>query len=181
MLRYLPAGELSPWFPQGLTPGFGVVFVGGAGSGKSRTALRWGSTTLGPCLFLSLEMSSLTAAMSAQSCGADLSRLHISHERQISAIRAACQQIDARSIVLDSVQKSPDLLSPLAELAQDLGLILIAISRVNSHGGTHGGTSTDHELDATLFFSPGKPGFVKVRARKNRLAPPHVAELPLSK
>lgn len=179
--RGIHAGELAPLFPDGVPRKSLILFIGGPGAGKSRTAMRLGSR-LGHCAVASLEMPRALCRESARSCGADLRRLYIAES--LDAAEEAAREVHCTALLLDSAQASGRVdrraihrVQSWARATNGIGLV---ISQINRDGQAAGGPALVHEVDAVVTLKNRGDGTAEAHTRqKNRYAPPASVVLPL--
>lgn len=159
-----------------------VIVWGRGGSGKSRVTLRWASGLSqaldSRALIMSLEMASPLCAFTAQSAGADISRLDIS-ESIVEPSR------DHRVIVLDSLTILSDdqaklVAAKLKSWTEATGGIALVIVQVLKSGEYAGRGWVRHWPDYEFRTSPAKKvKGARVSVLKSRYCPLDSVVVPL--
>jgi predicted ATP-dependent serine protease len=144
---------------------------GPAGSGKSRSVLRWATTTGADCYCLTLEMAPALCRSVAVQCGADLRRLFLSDKWRGWEKRIGRR----RRLVVDSVNMVDDprdFAESVHEWTNCTGAVAWLIARETRRGDARGGSDLDHAADGVMRVTAGpEPGTALCTVHKRRLAP----------
>lgn len=200
-LQYLNAVQTAviPRIPSGMAEldrvlggGFvqgGVILIGGdPGIGKStlllQTLAHLAAQNYPDLLYVSGEESAQQIALRAHRLGIQDVAVQIFAEIQLEKIREACQQTQAKVVVIDSIQtiytellqSSPGSVSQVRECAVELtryakqhGTIMILIGHVTKEGTLAGPRILEHIVDTVLYFEGDTQStFRLIRAFKNR-------------
>lgn len=171
--------ELDAVLSGGLVRPSSATIFGKAGSGKSRSAVRW-ATHLGSTLLVSLEMPKKLAGYSAKSARAELANLHITESETDWQSKAA--KVKAGTVVLDSFHysrkqrvlkgtKVPLICHELGEWTKQTGGIALLISHQNAKGRASGETHIEHWPDYLFKFEAHGKGESKIIVQKSRYCP----------
>lgn len=152
-------------------PGTLTAF-GKAGSGKSRSCLRW-ATHIGRTLLVSLEMPTKLSVLSAKNARANLKNLYITESE--NGFENEADKIDADIIVFDSYnysrRKAKVLLEDLKEWANAVDGIVLLICHQNKKGSIKGTTDAEHWPDYLFKFAKSGHSEAKILIEKARYAP----------
>ena len=167
----VPTGDsiLDKLLMGGIVEGATVLLWGKGGSGKSRLALRW-SSHIGTSQIWSLEMAGALTAFSAQSAGADMSKLII--EEQITPMSELY-----KVIVLDSLSELPPetgqrLCAELKTWAKRTKTIVFVIVHITKGGEYAGRGWIRHWPDYEFRVSQArKVAGTRVSVLKSRFSP----------
>ncbi len=159
-------------------PSTSTVF-GRAGTGKSRSTIRW-ATNLGPTLLISLEMPSKLAVHSAKSARANLASLYLTESENDWEEEA--DRIKARVVVFDSFHysqkqkvikgtKTPVICHELSTWAKARDGIVFMICHSNKKNEVSGTTAVEHWPDYLFRFAKQGASEAKVTLPKARYCP----------
>lgn len=152
-------------------PGTLTAF-GKAGSGKSRSCLRW-ATHIGKTLLISLEMPTKLSVLSAKNARANLKNLYITESEHGFASEA--EKIDADILIFDSYnysrRKPKILLEDLKDWANAVNGIVLLICHQNKKGVVKGTTDAEHWPDYLMKFTKSGNSEAKILIEKARYAP----------
>lgn len=171
----------------GLVPGSLVLVGGEPGIGKSTLLLQCAARleAMGvPTLYASGEESVEQVRLRADRVREDAAAVHVLPEVRIDSITSAARSLEARVLVVDSIQTtySDDLegapgnvgqvrecAAQLMRFAKETGCAVILVGHVTRGGVIAGPKTLEHVVDTVLYFEGEASGeFRLLRAVKNR-------------
>jgi DNA repair protein RadA/Sms len=180
-------GELDRVLGGGVVPGSLVLIGGDPGVGKSTLVLQAAralAEAAPPVLYVSAEESAAQVKMRADRLGVASEGLLLWSESDLGAIRAAVDDLKARTLVVDSIQTVflPELESApgsvaqvrecgarLMTLAKGTGVATFIVGHVTKDGAIAGPRVLEHLVDTVLYFEGERHHAYRVlRAVKNR-------------
>jgi len=184
----LPSGsaELDRVLGGGLVPGSVTLIGGDPGIGKSTLMLQAAAALnlSGPVLYASGEESLKQIALRARRLGLGAATARLIAETQVEQIVGAASGLEARVLIVDSIQTmyserieaAPGAVSQLRECTADLvrfakssGTAVLLVGHVTKEGQIAGPRVLEHMVDTVLYFeSDTGSRFRVLRSVKNR-------------
>ncbi len=173
----------------GIVPGSVTLLGGDPGIGKSTLLLQVAarmSVEL-PVLYASGEESAAQVALRARRLGGESAQVTFIPETDLDAILATASRVQARLLVIDSVQTTQiaalgtsagsisqlrECTASLVRFAKGTGTAVLIIGHVTKEGSLAGPRVLEHLVDCVMYFeSDTGSRFRVVRAVKNRFGP----------
>jgi DNA repair protein RadA/Sms len=180
------SAELDRVLGGGLVVGSVSLIGGDPGIGKSTLMLQAAAelTRAGPVLYASGEESLKQVALRARRLGLGAAEVRLITLTQLEEIMAAAQELQARVLIVDSIQTmhserveaAPGAVSQLRECTAELvrfakssGTAVLLIGHVTKEGQIAGPRVLEHMVDTVLYFeSDTGSRFRVLRSVKNR-------------
>jgi DNA repair protein RadA/Sms len=179
-------GELDRVLGGGLVPGSVVLMGGEPGIGKSTLLLQVaaGAAAAGPVLYASGEESVAQVGLRAQRLTLAAPSLKVAAATELTAILELATELNARLLVIDSIQTvhcdtssgAAGAVTQLRECTQELvrfakstDTAVVIVGHVTKEGTIAGPRLLEHLVDTVLYFeSEAGSRYRIVRATKNR-------------
>jgi DNA repair protein RadA/Sms len=180
------SGELDRVLGGGLVPGSVTLIGGDPGIGKSTLMLQAAAAlnSLGTVLYATGEESLTQVALRARRLGLESATSRLIAETSVEAIIAAARDLNARALIVDSIQTmyseriegAPGAVSQLRECTAELvrfakagGTAVLLVGHVTKEGQIAGPRVLEHMVDTVLYFeSDTGSRFRVLRSVKNR-------------
>ncbi|MGO9513527.1 MAG: DNA repair protein RadA [Steroidobacteraceae bacterium] len=180
------SSELDRVLGGGLVPGSVTLIGGDPGIGKSTLMLQAAAALnqSGPVLYASGEESLKQIALRARRLGLEAATARLIAETQVEQIVGAALALEARALIVDSIQTmyserieaAPGAVSQLRECTADLvrfakssGTAVLLVGHVTKEGQIAGPRVLEHMVDTVLYFeSDTGSRFRVLRSVKNR-------------
>lgn len=178
--------ELDRVLGGGLVSGSVTLLGGDPGIGKSTLMLQAAASlaAAGPVLYATGEESVGQVALRAKRLGLTAATAHLLAETHVESVLAEAQAINARILIVDSIQtmyterveSAPGAVSQLRECTAELvrfaksrGTAVILVGHVTKEGQIAGPRVLEHMVDTVLYFeSDTGSRFRVLRSVKNR-------------
>jgi DNA repair protein RadA/Sms len=178
--------ELDRVLGGGIVAGSVTLLGGDPGIGKSTLLLQVAAQSAAdaPVLYASGEESAEQVGLRAARLGLSAGALHIAAEADLEAILAACRELGATLLVIDSIQtvslpevgtsaggvsQLRECAALLVRFAKETGTAVCIIGHVTREGTIAGPKVLEHLVDTVLYFeSDAGSRWRIVRATKNR-------------
>ncbi len=178
--------ELDRVLGGGLVTGSVTLLGGDPGIGKSTLMLQAAASlaAAGPVLYATGEESVGQVALRAKRLGLTAATAHLLAETHVESVLAEAQSINARILIVDSIQtmyterveSAPGAVSQLRECTAELvrfaktrGTAVILVGHVTKEGQIAGPRVLEHMVDTVLYFeSDTGSRFRVLRSVKNR-------------
>ena len=178
--------ELDRVLGGGLVTGSVTLLGGDPGIGKSTLMLQAAASlaAAGPVLYATGEESVGQVALRAKRLGLTAATAHLLAETHVESVLAEAQAINARILIVDSIQtmyterveSAPGAVSQLRECTAELvrfaktrGTAVILVGHVTKEGQIAGPRVLEHMVDTVLYFeSDTGSRFRVLRSVKNR-------------
>ena len=170
----------------GIVSGSVILLAGAPGAGKSTltTQVLCEASSETPCLLVSAEESASQISRRAKRLELPTDKVNIAIETDVFAIIALIKELDAKLVVIDSLQAMfhPDVqgapggvgqlrecMQALTQHAKQAGVAMIIICHITKDGAVAGPRVVEHIGDVMLMIeSIGASRFRELRAQKNR-------------
>ena len=175
----------------GLVSGSVVLFAGPVGSGRTTLTLQVLKGLGHRCLYVTSEETREHVAATAQRVGAASDQISLMAERNVAKILAYAQEVQAKTIAIDTIQKifcadiGPgsakqlvECVNRLVDYAKTNDTAIWIVGHVTSAGAIAGPTAIEHSVDVVLTIELG--AYFEGRERivscagKNRFGPSNV-------
>ena len=178
--------ELDRVLGGGLVPGSVTLIGGDPGIGKSTLMLQSAAALGegGPVLYATGEESVKQVALRARRLGLAQAKTQLIAETQVEAIVSTAKRLEARALIVDSIQTmyservetAPGAVSQLREctaelvrFAKESGTAVLLVGHVTKEGQIAGPRVLEHMVDTVLYFESDTGSRYRVlRSVKNR-------------